>query len=319
MQPTDAPPFEQFDVDDCQPIASPPRFSSDLLAITNREGRTATFIEVSSDGTMAAVEITSPGQPPVRDLWTAEDRRQFVSAPPLADEADTSPVSPASPVETAEVEVVPLPDATASLRTEIDRLKADLARATALAAERIEEANRLSARAAELERKNRDLRDELTALQAHYETVLDDLDTARAVAPNPQPAIETRILRDTSESELAKHLNAGWGILHMQFVPTPKSGDRLNVVLQREVPAEQPAPGAAEAIRTVTGTIVAAPPASFKSIDEILYSGRPVEEQRQALNQMALERGIASYRAACTVHPVTRNPFVRQAADPATA
>lgn len=54
--------------------------------------------------------------------------------------------------------------------------------------------------------------------------------------------IEVRSIYDVSDTTLAKMLNDGWAILYMQIMDriAIDEDDRLNVVLQRTVPAEPP-------------------------------------------------------------------------------
>lgn len=55
--------------------------------------------------------------------------------------------------------------------------------------------------------------------------------------------IEVRVERNISGFEMGMLLNAGWSVMHMQFMPIPAgyedtSDEHLNVVLQRTVPAD---------------------------------------------------------------------------------
>jgi hypothetical protein len=83
------------------------------------------------------------------------------------------------------------------------------------------------------------------------------------------PRVETRIARNVNDVGLARYLNEGWGILHIQFVgfedEDGESEDRLNVVLKRTAaPPTPPQPEQRAAVvapapapvRTVTGTVV---------------------------------------------------------------
>lgn len=122
-----------------------------------------------------------------------------------------------------------------------------------------------------------DLQAQVAALQEKLQCAEASRDEAasRAAELLAQPAqssapaatrTEVRVLRNTDSIGLAEYLNAGWTVMHMQFVAerdkyddgsTRGTVNTLNVVLQRTVPNPQPQPEQRAAVpRTVAGTVV---------------------------------------------------------------
>ena len=182
------------------------------------------------------------------------------------------------------------------------------------------------------------LQEQITDLQKKLQKVEAERDAAaeRAVAliaeasappPQPQTRIETRIQTNIGEQGLARYLNEGWGILHMQFIHmTHYDGEQvvaLNVVLQREVPvppppqpearaaAPQPAP-----VRTVTGTVVQTEPAPAPAAEPagvfaqiIRQHHLPIAERIQMMNQRIVDDVLAR-SAARNPQPFQSRPLI---------
>lgn len=175
-----------------------------------------------------------------------------------------------------------------------------------------------------------DLQAEIATLQKKLQAAEQRADETAARAadllaqPEPaptaiiQPRIEVRSIHDISDDTLARLLNDGWSILHMQMMPRPAfdEDDRLNVVLQRTVTAPQPQPEQrATAVRTITGTVIIedddthpapqpalntlvadAPAADFTRA--ILAQRLPAEQTLAALNNRLKETARAAFNAA---------------------
>jgi hypothetical protein len=162
-----------------------------------------------------------------------------------------------------------------------------------------------------------DLQEQLFALQKKLQSVERERDAAEARAaallrpPAPKVIIETCIARNVGEGGLAHYLNDGWGILHMQFVPCKDLSedgwelDKLNVVLQREVPIPPPQPEARAAVavpapevRTVVGTIVPEPPPAPEPVGVyasiLRQSDLPIAERLALMNDHIIGQVVAN-------------------------
>lgn len=186
-------------------------------------------------------------------------------------------------------------------------------------------------------RRISDLQEQIAALQKKLQTVegerdnaekmLADLTASTAPAAPPQTRIEVDVREDISGKMLAHLLNEGWGILHMQFMPRPAfdEDDRLNVVLQREVPvppppqpearAAVPAP-APEPVRTVAGTIVqpepaAAPEPAGVYAEIIRRHDLPIEERLAMMDAHIIQEVSARHAARVEqLQPFTHRPLI---------
>jgi len=176
------------------------------------------------------------------------------------------------------------------------------------------------------------LQEQITDLQKKLQQVEAERDAAaeRAVAliaeasappPQMQTRIETRIEYHVSDSDLAKYLNEGWGILHIQFMYEDSRLSNLHVVLQREVPVPPPPQpeqraAAPQPVRTVTGTVVQSEPAPAPAAEPagvfaqiIRQHHLPIAERIQMMNQRIVDDVLAR-SAARNPQPFQSRPLI---------
>lgn len=184
-------------------------------------------------------------------------------------------------------------------------------------------------RISELQAQVADLQKKLQKVEAERDAAAERavalIAEASAPPPQPQTRIETRIQTNIGEQGLARYLNEGWGILHMQFIHmTHYDGEQvvaLNVVLQREVPVpppEQPEQRAAapQPVRTVTGTVVQSEPAPAPAAEPngvfaqiIRQHHLPIAERIQMMNQRIVDDVLAR-SAARNPQPFQHRPLI---------
>ena len=176
------------------------------------------------------------------------------------------------------------------------------------------------------------LQEQITDLQKKLQQVEAERDAAaeRAVAliaeasappPQMQTRIETRIEYHVSDSDLAKYLNEGWGILHIQFMYEDSRLSNLHVVLQREVPVPPPPQpeqraAAPQPVRTVTGTVVQPEPAPaaepvgvYASI--LRRSDLPLSERLALMDDHIFAKVAANHAARVQQHQtITHRPLI---------